>query len=180
MGCNAIQSGSISPTLRRNVLLEFSDSKNRTTRHRIPKPFSYPLNYTTNRSNQIFMGYFGKLSVTKILLRSYVASNNIVMYRPIARQRLDKHIPAEAYARKNRRSIGRQRFSKQVFSTIEGLHFLHGPYRGVIKGQRKSFEWVVVENWVEFRRWQYKVMRTNGKKLSRLCKEDFMYDLKLQ
>jgi hypothetical protein len=58
---------------------------------------------------------------------------NIVTYRSIARQRLGKHIPAEAYARNNRTSIARQRISKQALSTIERLCFLHGPCRGVIK-----------------------------------------------
>jgi hypothetical protein len=76
---------------------------------------------------------------------------------PIARQRLGKHIPAEAYARNNRTSIARQRISKQAFSTIERLCFLRGPCRGVIKGQRRSFERVVM-NWVEFWRWQSKVI----------------------
>jgi hypothetical protein len=55
-------------------------------------------------------------------------------------QLLGKHIPAEAYARKNNTSIARQRISKQAFSRIETLCFLRGPCRGVIKGRRKSFE----------------------------------------
>jgi hypothetical protein len=54
-------------------------------------------------------------------------SENIVMYRPIARQRLDKHIPAEAYYRNNGTSIARQRINKQTFSTIERLCFLRDP-----------------------------------------------------
>jgi hypothetical protein len=33
-----------------------------------------------------------------------------VTYRPIARQRLGKHIPAEAYERNNRKGIGRSVF----------------------------------------------------------------------
>jgi hypothetical protein len=80
----------------------------------------------------------------------------IVMYRPIARQRLRKHILAEAYARNNNTSTTRQRISKQTFSTTERLRFLRGPCRGVIKEQR-SFE-IVVENWVEFWRWQWQVI----------------------
>jgi hypothetical protein len=48
---------------------------------------------------------------------------NIVTYRLIARQRLGKHVPAEAYVRNNWTSIVRQRISKQAFSTIERLVF---------------------------------------------------------
>jgi hypothetical protein len=67
-----------------------------------------------------------------------------VMYRLIARQRLGKYIPAEAYAPDSRSSIARQRIRKQA-STIERLCFLRGLCLGVIKGQRRSFESVVVE-----------------------------------
>jgi hypothetical protein len=35
-----------------------------------------------------------------------------VTYRPIARQRLGKHIPAGANARKHRMSVARQRINK--------------------------------------------------------------------
>jgi hypothetical protein len=77
-------------------------------------------------------------------------------YRPIPRQRFGKNIPTETYARKNRTSIARKRISKQVFSTIERLCFLRGQCRGVIKGQRRSFE-LVVKKWVEFLRRQPKV-----------------------
>jgi hypothetical protein len=76
----------------------------------------------------------------------YICS--IVMCKPIDRQRLCKHIPAEAYAH-NMTSIARQRISKQVFSTIERLWFLHAPCRGLTKGQRRSFE-LVLDNRVEF------------------------------
>jgi hypothetical protein len=48
---------------------------------------------------------------------------NIVMYKPIARQRLGKHTPAEAYAGNNRTSVAKQRISKQAFTTIEGCVF---------------------------------------------------------
>jgi hypothetical protein len=44
----------------------------------------------------------------------------IVTYRPIARQRLGKHIPAGANAR-NRRSIVRQRISKHASLTTEAV-----------------------------------------------------------
>jgi hypothetical protein len=37
-----------------------------------------------------------------------------VTYRPIDKQRLGKHIPAEANARHNRTSIARQRISKHA------------------------------------------------------------------
>jgi hypothetical protein len=60
--------------------------------------------------------------------------------------------------RNNRTSVARQRISKKAFSTIERLYFLRSPWRGVIKGQRRSFESVVFENWVEFWRWQSKVI----------------------
>jgi hypothetical protein len=76
-------------------------------------------------------------------------------YRPIARQRLCKHIPAKAYASGNRTSIARQQISKQAFSTVERLGVLRGPCRRFIKGQRWSFV-LVVENWIEFWRWQSK------------------------
>jgi hypothetical protein len=39
----------------------------------------------------------------------------IVTYKPIARQRFGKHIPAEAYERNTRQAIARQRISKQTF-----------------------------------------------------------------
>jgi hypothetical protein len=62
-----------------------------------------------------------------------------------------KHTPSN-----NRMSIARQRISKQA-STIEKLNFLRGPCLVVIKAQRKSFE-RVVRNWVEFWRWQSKMI----------------------
>jgi hypothetical protein len=50
--------------------------------------------------------------------------------------------------------------------------------KGVIKGQRRSSE-RVVENWVQFWRWQSKVIeKKNGKKGIGRCKEDFTCDLK--
>jgi hypothetical protein len=45
----------------------------------------------------------------------------IVTYRPIARQRLRKQIPAEANARNNRMSITRERISKHESLTIEAV-----------------------------------------------------------
>jgi hypothetical protein len=44
-----------------------------------------------------------------------------VTYRPIARQRLDKHIPAEANARDNRTSIVKQRINKHASLTIDAV-----------------------------------------------------------
>jgi hypothetical protein len=52
-----------------------------------------------------------------LLLLHLTCSINIVTYRSVARQRLGKHIPAEAYGRSNRTSIIRQRISKKAFST---------------------------------------------------------------
>jgi hypothetical protein len=49
----------------------------------------------------------------------YLQAYNIVKYIPIARQRLSKHIPARANARKNRTSIAKQRTSKHATLTIE-------------------------------------------------------------
>jgi hypothetical protein len=63
-----------------------------------------------------------------------------VTYRPIARQRFGKNIPA-----RKRTSIARQRISKQAFPTTERLCFLRGPSRGIINGQRRSFERVVFQ-----------------------------------
>jgi hypothetical protein len=80
-----------------------------------------------------------------------------VKYRPTARKRLGKHIPVEACSRNDGPSIDRQRISKQAFLTIERLYFLRGLCRRLIKGQRRSLE-VVVENWVEYWRWQSKVI----------------------
>jgi hypothetical protein len=51
---------------------------------------------------------------------------NIVTCKPIARQRVDKHVPAEANARNSRTSIAKQRSCKHVYLTIED-----GVFRGV-------------------------------------------------
>jgi hypothetical protein len=99
---------------------------------------------------------------------------NNVTHRPVARQWLGEHVPAEAYARSNRTSTTRQRNSNQDFSTIERLCFLRGPCLVVIKGQRRAFEGVV-ENWVKYWGWHRRWLRRNGKKWIRLCKEDFMW-----
>jgi hypothetical protein len=90
-----------------------------------------------------------------------------VTYKPIARQRLGKHkhIPVEACSRNDRTPIARQRISKQVFLTIEGLCFLYGLCRVVIKGQIRSLEGVV-ENWVDFRRRQSKVIEKKWQEMN--------------
>jgi hypothetical protein len=46
---------------------------------------------------------------------------SIVTYRPIARQRLGKHIPAEANVRNNRTSSARKRISKHAYLTTESV-----------------------------------------------------------
>jgi hypothetical protein len=56
----------------------------------------------------------------------------IVAYTPIARQRVGKHIPAEANARNNRTSVGRQRNCKHASVTIED---------GVFRGVRRNNEY---------------------------------------
>jgi hypothetical protein len=53
-----------------------------------------------------------------------------VMNRPIVKQRLDKHIRAQAYARKNSTSITRQRINKQAFSTVDRLFSAFSVPRG--------------------------------------------------
>jgi hypothetical protein len=59
-----------------------------------------------------------------------------VTYTCIARQRLDKHIPAKVYVRNNRTSIVRQRISKQAFSTIGAVFSVWSVPRGY-KGTKK-------------------------------------------
>jgi hypothetical protein len=96
----------------------------------------------------------------------------------ITRQRLGKHIPAEAKMGNNRTSVARQRISKQA-STIERLSFLHGPCRGVIKEQRRSCEFLltevervqlkssfIVENWVEFWIFQLKMIEKKWQEMN--------------
>jgi hypothetical protein len=72
--------------------------------------------------------------------------------------------------KRTRAAIGRpllgKGISKQAFSTIERLCFLRSPCGGVIKGQRRSFELVVVENWVEFWRWQSKAIEKKWQEMN--------------
>jgi hypothetical protein len=90
----------------------------------------------------------GELLTNQAMRKTSLNSKSTVMYRPIAKQRLRKHIPEEVHVLNSRTTIARQWISKQAFQTLERLCFLYDPCRGVIKGQRMLFERVVVENWV--------------------------------
>jgi hypothetical protein len=46
---------------------------------------------------------------------------HIVTYKPIARQRLGKHIPAQTYARKKRKSIPMHRSVNNLLSNMEAV-----------------------------------------------------------
>jgi hypothetical protein len=59
--------------------------------------------------------------VNAICAVDFPESINIVTYRPIARQRLGKHIPTGASALNNRTSVARQEISKQASLTIEAV-----------------------------------------------------------
>jgi hypothetical protein len=85
--------------------------------------------------------------------------------RTIARQGLGKHILAQVYAHNNRTSIASQQTSKEAFSTREGLCFLLG-LSWVIKGQRRSFELLVVEKMIEFWRWRLMVIAKKWKEIN--------------
>jgi hypothetical protein len=56
----------------------------------------------------------GTLACIHLSKIGIVVAFNIVTYRPIARQRLGKHIPAGANARNNRMPIARQRINKHA------------------------------------------------------------------
>jgi hypothetical protein len=77
---------------------------------------------------------------------------------PIARQRLGKHIPAEANARNNRTSIARHRISKHASLTIEAMFSVWSVQIGCKEALSSRVSNEVVENWVEFWRWQFKVI----------------------
>jgi hypothetical protein len=59
-----------------------------------------------------------------------IHSFHIVTCRPIDRQRLSKHIPAQASARTNRTSTGRQRTSQHASLTIEAVFSAWSVQRG--------------------------------------------------
>jgi hypothetical protein len=66
---------------------------------------------------------------------------SIMTYRPIARQRLGKHIPAQAYARNNRTSIAKQRTSQHASLTTEAVFsasFLQNGYKEVFGSIEQS------------------------------------------
>jgi hypothetical protein len=93
------------------------------------------------------------------------------MYRPVARQRFDKQIPAGANARNNRTFIARRRINKQAISIINKLCFLLGPCQGIIKRERMSIELIFVKNWVQFWRWQSKVTEKNWQEMNYTAKK---------
>jgi hypothetical protein len=81
---------------------------------------------------------------------SFVAGEtlkHIVTCRPIARQRLGKHIPAEPNARNNRTFIARQRISKLSSLTIEAMCSVWSLPRGYKRTENTRqnivFEWRV-------------------------------------
>jgi hypothetical protein len=90
---------------------------------------------------------------------------NIVTYRPIARQRLGKHIPAGSNGPNIRTSIVRQRISKHTSLTIEAVFSawsVQNGYKEVFSGikwsEESSFETPAYQdiglgaeelNWVE-------------------------------
>jgi hypothetical protein len=110
---------------------------------------------------------------------------NIVTYRPIARQRLGKHIPAGANALNNMTSIARQRISKHASLTIEAVFcvvrakWLWESVKQCRTEVESSFETPACQNMslgAEELNW----VDNNCKKWIRLWKEDFMCDLKSQ
>jgi hypothetical protein len=108
-----------------------------------------------------------------------MTQRNLVLWRidPFARQRLGKHIPAEAYARNNRTSVARQRISKQAFSTIERFCFLRNPCWGVLmkkEGRLRELSKIRSSSGDGILRW----LKRNGKKGIRRWQDDFICDLK--
>jgi hypothetical protein len=62
----------------------------------------------------------------------------VVTYRPIARQRLGKHIPAQAYAHDNRTYIARQRRGIHVSSTIQTVFSVGSVPKGYKRHSQKT------------------------------------------
>jgi hypothetical protein len=62
-----------------------------------------------------------------------------VTYRPIARHRLGKRIPAQEYAPTIRRPLLGKKLVNKPSQKCGGC-FLRGPCREIIKGKRRSFE----------------------------------------
>jgi histone acetyltransferase (RNA polymerase elongator complex component) len=79
--------------------------------------------YVTRRSRLRFAATDGhyKQFISKETANFIPSNINNVTYRPTARQRLGKHIPAEANAHNNRTSTARQRMSKHASLTIETM-----------------------------------------------------------
>jgi hypothetical protein len=71
---------------------------------------------------------------------------------PIARQRLGKHIPAQANARKNGTFIARQRISKHASLTPEAVFSVGSVQRGYKEmfGSTEQYREVVEDRRVEF------------------------------
>jgi hypothetical protein len=117
---------------------------------------------------------------------------HFVTYRPIARQRLGKHIPEGASARNNRTSIARPKTirdnRRRCFPWVPPRGYITGSSKGAVGCCQKlrEFSWRVhlrellsrigLSSGDGSRRW----LRRNDKKWIRLCKWDFMCDLKLQ
>jgi hypothetical protein len=77
-------------------------------------------------------GHLFDITMVRCLWILGVTVLNIVMYRPIGRQRLGRHIPVEANAGDNRTSIARQWISKHASLTIEAV-FSVWPMQSVYK-----------------------------------------------
>jgi hypothetical protein len=67
----------------------------------------------------------GRLSVEFYQTTRHHIREDIVMHRPIVKQRLGKHIPARTKAHKNRTFIARQRISKHASLTVEVMLFYY-------------------------------------------------------
>jgi hypothetical protein len=93
----------------------------------------------------MFLEYLLK-KITVFLEWKICPLRHIVTYRPIARQRLGKHIPTEANSRNIRSSITRKRISKHASLTTEGVFSVWS----VQSGYKEGFDW---EELVVFRSW---------------------------
>jgi flagellar biosynthesis/type III secretory pathway chaperone len=73
------------------------------------------------RANSLAHHLSSKIVVGQLVKKIQQNKKNIVTRLLIARQRVGKHIPAEANARNNRTSNARQRISKHASLTIEAV-----------------------------------------------------------
>jgi hypothetical protein len=94
-------------------------------------------NLRESASRSLFSSFIKLVTCSKPFL-------NTVTYTAIARQRLGKHIPAQANARNYRISIAKQRISKQASLTVEAMFSAWF----VRNGYEEEFSW---EELVEFR-----------------------------